>query len=72
MPWLTALSSLNIFAFALGELRKTRASVEDVFTALREVYARCQGAFACTAMIAGFGILAFRYVSLGALLDWLD
>ncbi|KAH6696953.1 amidophosphoribosyltransferase [Plectosphaerella plurivora] len=51
---------LNIFAYALGELRKTRASVEDVFTALREVYARCQGAFACTAMIAGFGILGFR------------
>ncbi|KAM0334314.1 hypothetical protein ACHAQA_001337 [Verticillium albo-atrum] len=51
---------LNVFAYALGELGKTRASVDDVFTALREVYARCQGAFACTAMIAGFGILGFR------------
>ncbi|EEY14412.1 amidophosphoribosyltransferase [Verticillium alfalfae VaMs.102] len=51
---------LNIFAYALNELGKTRASVADVFTALREVYARCQGAFACTAMIAGFGILGFR------------
>ncbi|KAG8167498.1 hypothetical protein KVR01_003187 [Diaporthe batatas] len=51
---------LNILAWALGETGKRRASVEDVFAALREVYARCHGAFACTAMIAGFGILGFR------------
>ncbi|KAI1424844.1 amidophosphoribosyltransferase [Xylaria sp. FL1777] len=51
---------LNVFAYALNELGKMRADVHDVFTALREVYARCHGAFACTAMIAGFGILGFR------------
>ncbi|RDA89779.1 hypothetical protein CP533_4688 [Ophiocordyceps camponoti-saundersi (nom. inval.)] len=51
---------LNVFAHALNELGKARANVDDVFTALRDVYARCRGAFACTAMIAGFGILGFR------------
>lgn len=51
---------LNVFAHALNELGKARANVDDVFTALREVYARCHGAFACTTMITGFGILGFR------------
>lgn len=56
------ISRLNIFAHALGELGKARANVADVFTALRDVYAKCNGAFACTGMLAGFGILGFRYV----------
>lgn len=54
---------LNIFAHALNELNKARANTDDVFTSLREVYAKCRGAFACTAMIAGFGILGFRQVA---------
>jgi hypothetical protein len=48
---------LHVFAYALNKLGKARANIDDVFTALREVYARCHGAFACTAMIVGFGIL---------------
>ncbi|KAK2616610.1 amidophosphoribosyltransferase [Conoideocrella luteorostrata] len=51
---------LNLYAHALTELGKSRVNSEDIFTALRTVYAKCQGAFACTVMIAGFGILGFR------------
>lgn len=57
---LTLIASLNVYAHALHELGKARANVDDVFDGLREVYARCNGGFACTAMITGFGILGFR------------
>ncbi|KAH6897452.1 amidophosphoribosyltransferase [Thelonectria olida] len=51
---------LNVYAHALGELGKSRVNSEDIFAALRAVYEKCQGAFACAVMIAGFGILGFR------------
>jgi amidophosphoribosyltransferase len=51
---------LNIFAHGLQKLGKTRANTDDIFTALSDVYSMCQGAFAATAMVAGFGILGFR------------
>ncbi|CAI4212076.1 unnamed protein product [Parascedosporium putredinis] len=51
---------LNIFANALHELGKRRVNKDDIFIALRDVYAKCIGAFACTAMVTGFGILGFR------------
>ncbi|KAH7161213.1 phosphoribosyltransferase-like protein [Dactylonectria macrodidyma] len=51
---------LNVFANSLHELGKPRVNVDDIFTALRDVYAKCTGAFACTAMVTGFGILGFR------------
>ncbi|KAK8913064.1 Amidophosphoribosyltransferase [Metarhizium anisopliae] len=57
---------LNVFAHGLHKLGRTRAKVDDIFKALGDVYSRCHGAFACTGMIAGFGILAFRQVTFGS------
>ena len=51
---------LNVFANALNDTGKARVNVDDIFSAVAQTYERCQGAWAATAMVAGFGILAFR------------
>ncbi|KAL9715427.1 amidophosphoribosyltransferase [Leucoagaricus gongylophorus] len=51
---------LNIFANNLQQTGKFRINEEDIFTAIGGVVAQCKGAYACVAMLAGFGIIAFR------------
>ncbi|ORY01137.1 Amidophosphoribosyltransferase [Basidiobolus meristosporus CBS 931.73] len=51
---------LNIFADNLQKTGKARINEEDIFTAIKGIYDICVGGYACLAMIAGFGIIAFR------------
>lgn len=51
---------LNIFADNLQQTGKFRINEEDIFTAIGGLMKQCKGAYACVAMIAGFGIIAFR------------
>lgn len=51
---------LNIFANHLQQTGKFRINEDDIFTAIGGVMSECKGAYACVAMLAGFGIIAFR------------
>jgi len=51
---------LNTFADNLQQTGKFRINEEDIFTAIGGLMKQCRGAYACVAMIAGFGIIAFR------------
>ncbi|KAI9509597.1 amidophosphoribosyltransferase [Russula earlei] len=51
---------LNIFADRLNDTGKFRINEEDIFVAVGGVMSQARGAYACVAMLAGFGIIAFR------------
>jgi len=52
---------LNILAHELQEaVQGHRLTANDVFAAVSGAHRRCKGAYAVVAMIAGFGLLAFR------------
>ncbi|KAG7092652.1 hypothetical protein E1B28_008989 [Marasmius oreades] len=51
---------LNIFADNLQKTGKFRINEEDIFTAIGNLMVQSRGAYACVAMLAGFGIIAFR------------
>ncbi|GLB34681.1 putative amidophosphoribosyltransferase [Lyophyllum shimeji] len=51
---------LNIFANNLQQTGKFRINEDDIFTALGGMMEQCKGAYACVAMLAGFGLIAFR------------
>ncbi|KAI9246691.1 nucleophile aminohydrolase [Phascolomyces articulosus] len=51
---------LNILANNLQKTGKFRVNEEDIFTAIKDLYEQCRGAYACVAMVAGFGIIGFR------------
>ena len=52
---------LNVLAHEIAiQVRETPFNTDVVFNAMTQVYRRCHGGYAVVAMIAGFGLLAFR------------
>jgi amidophosphoribosyltransferase len=51
---------LNVFAHELQDQGKLSVEADDIFNAVKRVHERCRGAYACVAMITGFGIVGFR------------
>jgi amidophosphoribosyltransferase len=51
---------LNLLADNLQKTGKFRIDEDDIFRAVGELMRHCHGAYACTGMLAGFGIIAFR------------
>ncbi|KGU33123.1 amidophosphoribosyltransferase [Candida albicans P34048] len=51
---------LNIFAAELDKFNKSRVNNGDLFSALTGTMNKIRGAYACVAMLAGYGIIGFR------------
>jgi amidophosphoribosyltransferase len=51
---------LNVFAHELQKLGKLRPDADDIFAAVAGVHRRCRGGYAVVAMLANYGMVAFR------------
>lgn len=51
---------LNVFAHELQKSGEIRISKEEIFAAVKRVFARCEGAYAAVSMIPRVGIIGFR------------
>ena len=51
---------LNVLASELSQIGGLQVSDDDIFEAVARLHIRCQGAYACVAMINGFGLVGFR------------
>lgn len=51
---------LNVFAHELGRRKSRKLEPEDILDAVHAVHERCSGAYAVTALIVGYGVVAFR------------
>ena len=51
---------LNIFAHELLNVDSSSFKISDVFSSINGVHERCSGAYAVVALIAGYGLVAFR------------
>lgn len=51
---------INIFAAELEKFNKSRVNNQDLFLALKGTMEFIRGAYACIAMLAGYGIIGFR------------
>lgn len=51
---------INIFASELDKFNKSRVNNQDLFSALTGTMETIRGAYACVAMLAGYGIIGFR------------
>jgi amidophosphoribosyltransferase len=51
---------LNVFAHELSQQGKLRLTPEDIFQTVARVHHRIRGAYACVALITGYGIVGFR------------
>jgi len=50
----------NCYTQQTNKQTNKRVNETDIFEAVRAVFSHCHGGYACTAMIAGYGIIGFR------------